>query len=419
MIMHELGLNKIYFIVVLFFFIISWHFDAASQPFADVPWPMFQNNASHTGYIPITIVQGTFRLKWERTIGTYDLNPVTVADGKVFVSEKTYFNSSKLYTLEATTGNILWSKQFGEVFSVNPPSFAYGNVYIQTGKGIYEDAPYLRAYNADTGELVFRTEFTAQWERYYAPTIYDGTIYINGGYYGGMCAFDAYTGSQKWFTNLPQYDQWTPAVDENFAYAYLGENSPALYALNRLTGEVVYSIPDLDFEWDGWSMNLAPVAGGADDIIVIHDGRLISFDTTNRNIRWQLAGNFSGQPSVANGIVYAINAGALTVHDQQTGNQLWAWEQPADNISGTIIVTNSHLFVQTSSKVYAIDLKTHQDIWSATIPAKSNLTISRNFLYLAGADGSLKAIGFEQVASPPLDYLMPCIYSLLLLNDKK
>ena len=417
--MHRGFRNTVYFVLVLIFFlIISWRLDAIANPFVDDPWPMFQNDASHTGYIPITIAPRTFRQKWERTIGTYDLNPVTVSEGKVFVSEKIYFNSSRLYALDATTGNTLWSKQFGEVFSVNPPSFAYGNVYIQTGKeSSTGDAPYLRAYNADTGELVFKTEFEAQWERYYAPTIYDGTIYIDGGYYGGMYAFDAYTGFQKWFSNLPQYDQWTPAVDQNFAYAYLGENSPALYVLNRLTGEMVFSIPDPDFDWNGWSMNLAPVVGGADDIIVIHDGRLISFDITNRNIRWQLAGNFSGQPSIANGIIYAINSGALTARAQQTGNQIWAWEIPADNINGTIIVTNSHLFVQTSSKVYAIDLNTHQDVWSATIPANSNLTISGNSLYIAGADGSLKAIGFEQVTSPSLDYLMPFI-PLLLLKDK-
>ncbi len=422
MIMRRGVPNTINFVLVLIFFlIISWHLDATANPFVDEPWPMFQKDASHTGYIPITIAPGTFRQKWERTIGTYDLNPVTVSYGKIFVSGKTYFNNFGLYALDATTGNTLWSKQFGEVFSVNPPSFAYGNVYIQTGKGIGStaDAPYLRAYKADTGELVFRKEFAAQWERYYAPTIYDGTIYINGGYNGGMYAFDAYTGTQKWFSDLPQYDQWTPAVDQNWAYAYLGENSPALYVLDRLTGELVFNIPDPDFNWNGWSMNLAPVVGGADDIIVIHDGRLISFDIANRNIRWQLAGNFSGQPSVANGIIYAIDSGALTARDQQTGNQLWAWELPADSINGTIIVTNSHLLVQTSSKVYAIDLNTHKDVWSATIPANSNLTISENFLYIAGAKGILKAIEFEQVTGPniKLDYLMPFI-PLLLLKDK-
>jgi len=45
-------------------------------------------------------------------------------------------------------------------------------------------------------------------------------------------------------------------------------------------------------------------------VLAIHDGRLIFFDLA-RAYRWQLHDNFQGQPSVAKGIIYAINAGAL------------------------------------------------------------------------------------------------------------
>jgi len=150
-------------------------------------------------------------------------------------------------------------------------------------------------------------------------------------------------------------------------------------------------IPDPNFNWSGWSKNLAPVLGSMDDVIAIHNGRLISFDLVNENIRWQLEENFSGQPSVANGVIYSIASGALNARDQMTGALLWGWEPPTGNLKGTIIVTDSHLFVHTSSDVYAVDLVTHDQVWSYL--AAGHLAISeRTLLYIAGADGLLVAI---------------------------
>lgn len=364
-------------------------YGTATDAIAANTWPMYQGNPSHSGYLPISLNPSIFSLRWQHRIGTLDLNPVTAADGKVFVSELGYFNNPGLYVLDVTEGEVLWSQHYGSVFSVNPPSYAYGNVYIQTGN--HSTDTWLRAYKADTGELVFKSAHSAQWERYYSPTIYNGSVYVNGGYYGGMYAFDAYTGEQLWFQELPQYGQWTPAIDENWAYAYVGEYFPGLYVTDRFTGEPVFDIPDPNFDWNGWSMNLAPVLGEENDVLAIHDGRLISFDLSTQDIRWQLYGTFTGQPSVANGVLYAISAGALTVRDEVTGNLLWAWEPPGgESLKGTIIVTDSHLFLQTSSTVYAVDLEIHQDVWS--YPASGHLSIGEGMLYIAGNAGLLTAI---------------------------
>lgn len=65
----------------------------------------------------------------------------------------------------------------------------------------------------------------------------------------------------------------------------MGEYFPALNVIDRQTGVVDYTIPDPNFEWDGWSMNLAPVLGQSSDVIAIHDGRLINFDLAGESIR--------------------------------------------------------------------------------------------------------------------------------------
>jgi outer membrane protein assembly factor BamB len=314
----------------------------------------------------------------------------------VFVSRSTYFqDTTHLFALDAASGETEWTKAFGSVFSVNPPSYANGNVYIQTGN--HGSDTYLRAYDAQTGGFVFRAPHSAQWESYYAPTIYDGNVYINGGYYGGMYSFNATSGAQNWFAGLQQYDEWTPAVDESRVYAYVGEYAPGLYVHNRHTGQREFMIEDPNFDWNGWSMGLAPVLGSMDDVLAIHDGRLISFDLSERDIRWEIDSSFSGQPSLADGVIYAIDAGALVARNELTGSPLWGWELPSGSLRDTIIVTDTHLFTQTDSMIYAVDLETHEDVWS--YPAIGHLALSDGVLYVSSSDGLVTAIAVPEPSS--------------------
>jgi len=351
-------------------------------------WPMFQANARHTGYLPIAVDPETFTLGWQRDVGgEFALNPVAAGDGKVFVTLLTYFANVKcLFALRALDGEALWSKGFGSVFSVNPPSYAYGNVYLQTGN--HANDTWLRAFDGATGATVFQTPHQAQWERYYAPTIYNRRVYVNGGEYGGMYAFNAYSGSLLWFADLPQYDEWTPAVDGPHAYAYVGEYQPGLYRRDRLTGAPTLFVPDPNFEWNGWSMKLAPVIGTHEDIIAIHDGRLVSFHT-EQGILWEVQSQFAGQPSVAGDRIYAVDNGRLVVLDEVTHAALWSWQPPAGALAGPMIVTDTHLFASTAQAVHAVDLVTHQAVWS--YPVGGHLAFAEGTLYVASADGTLTA----------------------------
>src|SRR4029079_15673100 len=140
--------------------------------------------------------------------------PVAAGDGRVFCTPVTYFGGSPLYALDAARRAALVATTFGSVVSVDPPSYAYGNVYVQTCNNARDT--FLHAFDGQTGERVFRTAHGAQWERYFAPTIHGGRVYVDGGTYGGMYAFDALTGGQLWFAGLQQYDQWTPAIGGDY-----------------------------------------------------------------------------------------------------------------------------------------------------------------------------------------------------------
>jgi outer membrane protein assembly factor BamB len=354
-------------------------------------WPMFQANARHTGYLPISVSPGSFRLKWAHAFtGGFSLNPVSAGEGKIFATFVSYFaNESNLFALSARDGSVLWSKDFGRVFSVNPPSFGYGVVYVQTGD--HASDTFLHAFDANTGQVIFKAPHDAQWERYFAPTLSDGRVFVNGGYYGGMYAFDAYSGARLWYATLPQYDQWTPAVDRGHAFAYVGSYTPGLYVKEALTGVPAnYFVADPSFNWNGWSMNLAPVVGPIDDVLAIQDSRLISFNPGNGTIRWQIRSQFAGQPSLAKGRIYAIDGGQLVVLDEPTGAVLWSWRPAGESLSGPMIVTDSHVFASTGARVHAIDLSTHESVWSYA--AAGLLAFADDTLYVASPAGVLTAL---------------------------
>jgi outer membrane protein assembly factor BamB len=359
-------------------------------------WPTYQANASHDGYVPLALDATKITLRWEKPVGTgLPLNPVAAADGRIFVSNIGYFNGAGLYALDAASGTGLWQVTYGQIFSVNPPAYDQGTVYIQTVDNGGDT--YLRAYQADSGNLSFQAAHGAQWERYYAPTIVDGTVYVDGGTYGGMYAFNAHDGTQLWFHGLPQYDQWTPAIDSSYAYAYVGEYSPALYALDRATGALAFTIPDPDFQWNGWSMNEAPVLGSSNDLLAIHDGRLIRFDLVGRKIAWALKRNFTGQASVAHGVIYAVDSNVLTAWDEVSGSLLWSWSPGSEKVVGPLVVTDTHVIVPCEKSTHLVDLASHQSAWS--YPATGKVALADGALMIARADGKLTVLD----AVPPPD----------------
>ena len=258
------------------------------RPIADwsgaIEWTTYQGNASHTGYNPVAMDVGVFQELWSKTVSTAALNPVTTGDGKVFVSTNAYFGIQDAKALDARTGAELWTRNFGNIHSVHPPAYASGTVYLQTGG--HGDS-FLWALDAANGSVRFQSAYLNQWSRYFAPVIVGSSVYVAGGYYGGMYAFNS-DGTQRWFAATNQYDQFTPAVKDGLVYAYTGNNQPKLTVADAATGATQYEIADPGFVWDGWSMNTAPTLGSASNVLATNGGRLISFNLAARSIGYAI-----------------------------------------------------------------------------------------------------------------------------------
>ena len=363
------------------------------EPAAQSDWPLYQADAAHAGYVPVDPNPGSMSQRWRVQLTTGTLNPISAAGGKVFVTSPVYFQSGSLWALDASTGAIAWTSALGAPFSINPPSYANGRVYVQTCN--HSNDTYLKCFDAATGQLRFATNFAAQWEQYMSPTVVDGIVYINGGYYGGMYAFDGTSGQQRWFAGLPQYDEWTPAVDATYCYAYM---DGYLFAQSRVDGARAFSIRDLSWSWSGWSSRGAVMLGDQQDAFVINAGRLIRFDLAGRTMRYEIAGNFLGQPALRSGVVYAASSDALTALDQGTGAVLWRWPSSGATLQGDVVLTRNHAFVHGATSTHMIDLASHAQVWSRA--EGGYLAVGSGALFIAQGNGWLTCVGYSALPAP-------------------
>ena len=266
------------------------------------------------------------------------------------------------------------------------PAFANETFYVQSDGNSFVGGNYLHAFDAATGDVIFSSSYSAQWETYLNPTPYGGNIYTGGGYYGGMYSFNATTGKyQNWFGTVPQYDGWTPAIDGTYAYAYTGsgdiEPIQGVFTMIRIAdGSTAASIVDPVYDWTGYTMSSAVVLGGTNTAFTINGGRLLSWDTQldsthTPHIRWSLTQGYSGQPSFAfsgqpgpgKGRLFVINNGELNVLNSANGHTLWTWTPQSGAIEGPMIVTDDLVFACTGTTTYAISRTTHNTVWSYNV----------------------------------------------------
>ncbi|HMC56011.1 MAG TPA: PQQ-binding-like beta-propeller repeat protein, partial [Gemmatimonadaceae bacterium] len=268
---------------------------------------------------------------------------------------------------------------------------ANGTVYVATGG--HEDS-FIWGFDATNGDLRFQTPYGNQWSTWYAPVIQGDTLYMAGGYFGGMYAFSTIDGAQLWFHSLNQYDQFTPAVRGDRVFAYTGDYTPELTVVEAGTGTVIFEIPDPHFDWNGWSMNVSPVLGGLQNVLATQGGRLVSFDLVNRAIGYEISDHFQGNVTLASGVIYVRNGSAVNARAEATGSLQWTWAPPEGAPASTLIATKNILFASTGTTTYAVDVATHRQVWS--YPAGGTLALTRSGpLLIAQSSGKLTAISLR------------------------
>lgn len=356
-------------------------------------WPTFGAGNSRSGYYPAALTRHKFLPGW--TAASAGRNPVATGSGRVYASVGGGFDaSSGISAFSLHTGQKLWTTDIPAGFSMNPPAFHRGKVYVQRGKNT-SDSPDLRSFDAATGTLQWTAPFDAQWESYYAPAVDDTGIFVNGGTYGGMYGFNL-DGTQRFFTSVGQFDDWTPLLHNGGLYSWV---SGAFSWHDRNSG-LILSTVTLPWSWSGYSMNTIPAAEG--DIAVMHSTtELAAVNLKTRRVLWQKPGGGTTSPAIRNGIVYSITAGAVASFDALTGiagrvyETRTAADQPATGIHQPVILDDT-LLISTWDNVWSFELATGTLLQRLT--GGGPLTYTDGVLLASGFDGTLRTWKVNQPA---------------------
>lgn len=361
-------------------------------------WQRERGNAQRSSYVPVTLDVSTFSRRWAWPIpgASYmQRTPVTISANHVFLNA-----GAILYALKESDGSVAWSRDFGRY----PSSTASGDMlYVSTGTD--DQRQVLYGVNATTGTTVF-TSYSSLPKRdgytipplWMEPILSGGKLFhsvANGGT-NGVQALEALTGTPLWFA---------PMTSATVQGSNLFSLDQGLSLADAATGTFQGTIATPELMWTSSSASsLAPVAGASGSIFGItrpDDGsktrKLVNFNVAQNKVAWSSTGTYGDNFAYAEGVVYAVDEATsmLEARAENDGKLLWSWEVPRRFMSfaGTdILVTKNLVFVSFSGFTYALDVKTHQLVW--TEPTGGMLSMSANgVLYISALGGSV--VGFN------------------------
>jgi outer membrane protein assembly factor BamB len=365
------------------------------------PWPMYQQNSSHTGYLPVMLDPTNFKFDWKKKLGRDDepgswdpnISSAIVADKNVYVAHHGYIsgalNNDTIQSFSITDGKEIWMQLYREKINAVPtyvgqPSIDNNTLYTQQG-GTYTIPSGLYAFNANTGREIFHTKIDSPLFNFLSPPFDENNIYINGSMFGGIYSIEKNHGDINWFSSLPLQLvlNATPSVNDKYVVYYVNGK---LYILDKNSGSLITTFSDPYNQFPADSTGFAPVLSG-NNALILTSGYLYNFDIKDQHIVWADGKGFAGQFSIDEKNIYAANNGNLLCIDQSTGKIIWSWNKTNETVKGQLIVTNNLVFVSTEKFIYAISKTTHQTVWSYR--TNGSLSLGMGHLYVVQEPGIL------------------------------
>ncbi|HZU13717.1 MAG TPA: PQQ-binding-like beta-propeller repeat protein [Chloroflexota bacterium] len=332
----------------------------------------FQENLTHSGAISGDALTPPLTKVWSANLGGMISYPL-IAGGMVFVTVSntvTPTNSpnygSTIYALNEQTGATVWSVALGGTYYWSAAAYDNGAVFVINESGL------LRALNATNGSLLWSAVMPGQYSFSSPPIAYNGVVYLSGAGTGGtVYAVDEASGAVLWTQSVENGDDSSPATD--------GTNLYVSYACPQAYAFTLKGVPVWHYS--------GPCEGGGGSTPVLNGGQLY--------VRWASIPNQGLQLDAATGAAgtaftasappaFSGNIGAfLTGASSSSGGtlQLQDWSNPASpsvlwsfagdgTLDSAPIIVNNDVYVGGSSgNLYALDMTTHQVVWSTNVGA--------------------------------------------------
>jgi hypothetical protein len=362
--------------------------DAEKSGSAGSDWPMHQYNAQHTGYNDYSTISLPLGLRWSLHDTIVEVSPVTVVGDRALI---TYAHEGqfRLACLDIENGSVLWMWYLGGGNDIWQPSYGNGNVYVQR---MYHSNSFIAAFDLISGDSLWLTKFSAQWDSYLAPTVHEGRVLYGAGTYGGVWCNDAYTGQILWKLLGTDSEWFTPAAYKDTVYVFTEDyfwvgNLHSLSTFWNIRMDTIRTkIYDRNEATGVIQMGVAPVIDTVNKIAYCMDAfwhDLYAIDLDQRSFLWidsLVPHGYGKSPAMCGDYLYVTHWGYLQTYNRFTGEKLWTFAGD-DSLRYAPVIANGYLFVGSLRNTYALDLNTHQVVW--TYPVGGWLTVSDKYLFVS------------------------------------
>lgn len=247
------------------------------------------------------------------------------------------------------------------------------------------------------------------------PTVVDNLIYTSSGN-GRIACFEAESGDEKWAIDIVKdLDSSVPffgyseslVVDENKVYCFPGANKYNTVALDRFSGEIIWSNKAMQDTFSYCSPILVELP--EHKVLITHSRHfLYALDTENGQAlgsyfidHYEYDGEHCNSPLYADGSIYFIgnekNDGAvkLELTDEGKINELWQNSKIKNNFNGYIKVDN-HLFTMVKGNwLKALDIETGE-VTDSVKAATGSIIYADNKYICYGMNGDVNLITYNE-----------------------
>ena len=284
---------------------------------------------------PLTISDYLWRYETGGPVGS---SPAVV-DGVV------YFGSvdNYLYAVDAATGTLRWQYETGDHVT-SSPAVIDGVVYVGSWDG------YVYAVDTTSGDLIRRYGGVADgaplWYASGAPlAVEEGVVYYGNNV--NLLAVDADTGDLIWRTEVYMGGSSFGVGDGVLYFRSLGDY---LYAVDAVSGELLWRYET------GGSVTHSPAV--VDGVVYFgsQDDYLYAVDAVSGELRWRYeTGWVSSTPAVVDGVVYVGSGYSLDAVDAASGELRWRYETGVAVLSSPAIADGVVYFGSDDNHLYAVD----------------------------------------------------------------
>ncbi|WP_335928987.1 PQQ-binding-like beta-propeller repeat protein [Myxococcus xanthus] len=348
----------------------------------------FGANAARTGHFEGAGPLVVKRARWKFTMSTLATtrNTPAIHDGVLFAN----FDNDKLYALDLSKGNELWSVRVGGRVSesISNPMVAHGLLFVVGGG---------QCHAVDLGTHAIRWSVSCDSEATSSPIVVDDDVYV-GTRLGGVVAIDARTGAERWRVQLRCGESVQSAVSVTRDQVVVGTRRDFVeghvVALDRATGVERWSAKAGAMGNGG-----APAIKGSTVYALSGLGKCLrALDLASGKERWsyETGGALWGTPAVADGVVcFTGDHKILHALDEKTGKEIWSValdKPPTATVSPAI--AGGVVYMGAGNAVHAWTLREGTERWRWKAPYRVTTAplVADGTVYV-GCDRAVIALG--------------------------